>query len=61
LWLADPSDPEMTTLVQQARALGARVLRHQASDEFDFGGAEVRILAPGTVDLPARGVTMNLW
>jgi competence protein ComEC len=52
LWLADPSDPEMTTLVQQARALGARVLRRQSGDEFDFGGAEVRILAPGTGGSP---------
>jgi competence protein ComEC len=34
LWLADPSDPEMTTLVQQARALGVRVLRRKAGDEF---------------------------
>jgi competence protein ComEC len=54
LWLADPSDPEMTTLVQQARALGVRVVRRQAGDEFDFGGAEVRILSPGPVNLAAR-------
>jgi competence protein ComEC len=54
LWLADPSDPEMTTLVQQGRALGVRVVRRQAGDEFDFGGAEVCILAPGPVDLAAR-------
>jgi competence protein ComEC len=54
LWLADPSDPEMKTLVQQALALGVRVIRHQAGDEFDFGGAEVRVLAPGAGDLAAR-------
>ena len=54
LWLADPSDPEMKTLVQQAQELGVRVVRHQAGDEFDFGGAEVRVLAPGAEDLAAR-------
>jgi competence protein ComEC len=54
LWLADPSDPEMKTLIQQALALGVHVVRHQAGDEFDFGGAEVRVLAPGAADLAAR-------
>jgi competence protein ComEC len=54
LWLADPSDPEMKALVEQAQALGVRVVRHRAGDEFDFGGAEVRVLAPGTEDLAAR-------
>ncbi len=31
-----------------------RLVRHQAGDEFDFGGAEVRILAPGAKDVAAR-------
>jgi len=30
------------------------VVQHQAGDEFDFGGAEVRIMAPGAQDLAAR-------
>jgi competence protein ComEC len=54
LWLADPSDPEMSAWVQQAQELDVRVVRHQAGDEFDFGGAEVRVLAPGVADLAAR-------
>jgi len=54
LWLTDPSDPEMKILVQQAQALGVRVVRHQAGDEFDFGRAEVRVLAPKAADLAAR-------
>ncbi len=54
LWLADPLDPEMKTLVEQAQALGVRVVRHQAGDMFDFGGAEVRVLAPGPADPGAR-------
>ena len=54
LWLADPSDPEMSALVQQARELGVRVVRHQAGDEFDFGGVEIRVLAPGAEDAAAR-------
>jgi competence protein ComEC len=54
LWLADPSDPEMKILVRPAQALGVRVVRHQAGDEFDFGGAEVRVLAPRAADLAAR-------
>jgi len=44
----------MKILVQQAQALGVRVVRHQAGDEFDFGGAEVRVLAPKAADLAAR-------
>jgi competence protein ComEC len=54
LWLSDPSDPEMEALLQQAQALGVRVVPRRAGDEFDFGGAEVRILAPGAQDLAAR-------
>ena len=54
LWLADASDPEMSASVQQAQELGVGVVRHQAGDEFDFGGAKVRVLAPGAADLAAR-------
>ncbi len=54
LWLGDPADPEMKTLLQQAQQLGVRVVRRQAGDNFDFGGAEVRILAPAAQDLAAR-------
>lgn len=54
LWLGDPSDPEMKGLLKQAQELGVRVVQHQAGDEFDFGGAEVRILAPGAQGLAAR-------
>lgn len=54
LWLGDPSDPEMNGLLQRAQELGVRVVQHQAGDEFDFGGAEVRIMAPGAQDLAAR-------
>ncbi len=30
------------------------VVHHQAGDKFDFGGAEVRVLAPGAEELAAR-------
>jgi len=54
LWLGDPSDPEMKALVQDAGQLGVRVVQHQAGDKFDFGGAEVRVLAPGAADPATR-------
>jgi competence protein ComEC len=59
LWLADRSDPdlsdpEMKKLLQQAQELGVRVVHHQAGDKFDFGGTEVRVLAPGAEDLAMR-------
>jgi competence protein ComEC len=54
LWLSDPSDPEMKALLSQAQELGVRIVPRRAGDEFDFGGAEVRILAPGVQDLAAR-------
>ena len=53
LWLGDPSDPEMKALRQQAQELGVRVVRRQVGDDFDFGGAEVRVLAPSAQDLAA--------
>jgi competence protein ComEC len=46
LWLGDPSDPEMETLLRQAKDLGVRVVRRKTGDSFDFGGAEIRVLAP---------------
>ncbi len=54
LWLSDPSDLQMKTLLQQAESLGVRVVRYQAGDSFDFGGAEVRVLAPGALDTLSR-------
>jgi competence protein ComEC len=54
LWLGDSSDPEMNALVQVAQQLGVRVVQHQAGDRFDFGGAEVRVLAPGAADPATR-------
>jgi competence protein ComEC len=54
LWLSDPSDLQMKTLLRQAESLGVRVVRHQAGDSFDFGGAEVRVLAPGALDTLSR-------
>jgi hypothetical protein len=46
LWLGDLSDPEMTPLLRQAAEPVVHVVHHQARDSFDFGGAEVRVLAP---------------
>jgi len=54
LWLGDPSDPAMKVLVQEAQQLGVRVVQHQAGDRFDFGGAEVRVMAPGAADPATR-------
>jgi competence protein ComEC len=53
-WLGDPSDPAMKAVVQDAHQLGVGVVQHQAGDRFDFGGAEVRVLAPGETDAAAR-------
>jgi competence protein ComEC len=41
-------------LVPDAQDLGVRVVQHQADDGSDFGGAEVRMLAPGTADPVTR-------
>jgi len=55
LWLgADSSEPEMQALVQQAKELGVRVIRRHAGDQFEFGGSEVRVLAPGGESAPVR-------
>jgi competence protein ComEC len=54
LWLSDPSDPEMETLVHQARDLGVSVVQHRMGDNFNFGGVEVRVLAPDAQGLGVR-------
>jgi competence protein ComEC len=47
LWLAmDSESADLTTLLQEAKALGVTVVPHKAGDEFAFGGAAIRILAP---------------
>ena len=55
LWLgADSSEPQMQALVQQAKELGVRVIHRHAGDQFEFGGSEVRVLAPGGESAPVR-------
>jgi competence protein ComEC len=54
LWLGDPSDPEMETLLRQARELGVRVVQPKTGDSFNFGGAEIRVLAPDAGSLGVR-------
>ena len=54
LWLGDPSDPGMEALLLQAKALGVRVVHREAGDSFDFGGAEIRVLAPDAGSLATR-------
>jgi competence protein ComEC len=53
LWLSEQADQEMKTLLKEAEQLGIRVIKRRAGDEFDFGGAELRVLAPGAAD-PAK-------
>ena len=54
LWLSDLSNPEMEPLLRQAKALGVRVVHHETGDNFDFGGAEIRVLAPDAKSLAVR-------
>ena len=54
LWLADASDPEMASVLRQAKDLGVRVVHHQAGDQFEFGGAGVTVLAPDAETLTMR-------
>ena len=47
LWLAgDSESADLTKLLQEAKALDVTVVPHKAGDEFAFGGATIRILAP---------------
>jgi competence protein ComEC len=46
LWLGDLSEPEIAPLLREAAELGVRVVHRQAGENFDFGGAGVRVLAP---------------
>jgi competence protein ComEC len=47
LWIGRiPSSPSLLHLLQQAKAQGVRIVRCFAGDQFGFGGASVRVLAP---------------
>jgi competence protein ComEC len=47
LWLAaDSQSVDLTKLLQEAKALDVTVVPHKAGDEFAFGGATIRVLAP---------------
>ncbi len=54
LWLGDLSAPEMAPLLRQAAELGVRVVHHQAGDDFNFGGAGIRVLAPAAGSVEGR-------
>jgi competence protein ComEC len=63
LWLAaDSQSVDLTKLLQEAKALDVTVVPHKAGDEFAFGGATIRVLAPRRIQ--ARGCygqTMTPW
>jgi competence protein ComEC len=47
LWVAGhPPSPAFDALLQQARAQGVRVRSVTAGEEIEFGGAQVKVLAP---------------
>jgi len=47
LWLAvDSESADLTRLLQEAKELGVSVVPRKAADDFAFGGAAIRILAP---------------
>ena len=47
LWIGrNPTSPEYDVLLRQARELGISVCQHAAGEHFDFGGAQVAVLAP---------------
>jgi competence protein ComEC len=47
LWLPEAiAQKEVAPLVTEAAEFGARTVYHKAGDEFTFGGATVRVLAP---------------
>ena len=47
LWLgAGPISSELQELLREAHRLGIQVVEHQAGDQFEWGGAEIRVLSP---------------
>ncbi len=47
LWIGGlPPSPSITALLEHARGLGIRVVRHQDGDAFDFGGMESTVFSP---------------
>lgn len=53
LWVgSNPMTPVYRALLDEAAALGVRVRRFKAGDEFVFGGVDVRVLAPEASYVP---------
>ena len=51
LWLgSDQESAEMKSVVNKARELGVQMIQHRAEEQFEFGGAVVRVLAPDAQD-----------
>ena len=47
LWLAlQPPSPALEKLIASAQALGVKVVHHWEGDEFELGGATIRVLSP---------------
>ena len=60
LWLSDLSNPEMESLLRQAKALGVRVVHHETGDSFDF--EEQRFASwRQTLRVLQCDATTNLW
>ena len=60
LWLgAAPDVPVVRDLIRGAEASGVRVIRRKAGEQFDFGGATVRVIAPAADWKPAKRPANN--
>jgi competence protein ComEC len=60
LWIGQiPSTPALVHLLQQAESQGTKIVRHFEGDQFVFGGALVRVLAPQRNDDSATKASNN--
>ena len=60
LWVGrNPDVPQYDRLLDEAAGLGTRIGAHAAGDVFDFGGAEVSVLAPDASYRPGKAPANN--
>jgi competence protein ComEC len=63
LWIgALPPTPSIIAVLDHARNLGIRVVRHQDGDAFEFGGMEATVFSPPRTGAPQRSHAITiLW
>jgi len=61
LWVStEAPSRELTPIVQQAQRAGMNIIIRKEGEEFDYGGAHIRVLAPRRDQATGQCVRMTI-